>query len=88
MSLFSQTITQYCLEPFYGEALNGHEDFTVVINSELSKNRRVMILETYDGRVMAVLTPVLARKLAISQHQNLSELDFDHEIERCGCHPS
>jgi len=84
MSLFSQTITNYWLELFYGETFNGDDAFTIAINSDLSENRRAMILETYDGRVLAVLTPMLAEKMAITQHQDLSELDFREKLKDAG----
>ena len=72
MPLFSQTVTDYWEALFLdGDVLFSDEVFTVVINPELSENRRVMVLKTYDGRVMAVLTPALADKLGLSQYQNL-----------------
>ena len=70
MPLFPQTITDYWEGLFLnGDVLYSDEFFTVVINPELSEDRRVMVLETYDGRVMAVLTPAFADKLGLSQQQ-------------------
>jgi hypothetical protein len=85
MPLFPQTITDYWEALFLnGDVLYSDEVFTVGINPNLSEDRRVMVLETYDGRVIAVMTPALADKLAISQQKNLSELVFRRKLNEAG----
>ncbi|ETS31133.1 acetyltransferase [Photorhabdus temperata] len=85
MSLFSQTITDFWRTPFLnGDVLYRDEVFTVVINPELREDRRVMVLETSDGRIMAVLTPALADKLSLYQRQDLSESMFRRKLNEAG----
>ncbi|PHM68932.1 hypothetical protein [Xenorhabdus kozodoii] len=85
MSLFSQTITDFWQAPFSdGHVLYQDDVFTVVINPNLSEDRRVMVLETADGRVMAVLTPSLAEKAGLHQQQNLSEPIFRQKLIDAG----
>jgi RimJ/RimL family protein N-acetyltransferase len=85
MLLFPQTVTDYWEALFLnGDVLYINEVFTVVINPDLSEDRRLMVLETYDGRVMAVLTPALADKLALSQQQNLSGSVFRRKLNEAG----
>jgi len=85
MPLFPQTISDYWQGLFLnGDVLYSDEFFTVVINPELRENRRVMVLKTYDGRVMAVLTPALAEKLGLSQYQDLSEETFRQKLNEAG----
>ena len=85
MSLFSQTITDYWEALFMnGDVLYSDEVFTVVINPDLRVDRQVMILETYDGRVMAVLTPAFVDQLGLSQYQNLSEQTFRQKLNEAG----
>lgn len=43
-----------------------------------------MVLETFDGQVMAVLTPTLADKLDLYQRQDLSELIFRQKLNEAG----
>ncbi|MBO0991878.1 GNAT family N-acetyltransferase [Bacillus sp. SD088] len=85
MPLFSQTITDFWRAPFLnGNVLYSDEVFTVAINPDLSEDRRVMVLETSDGRVMAVLTPALADKLGLYQRQDLSEPTFRRILNEAG----
>ncbi|WP_387464154.1 GNAT family N-acetyltransferase [Photorhabdus sp. RM323S] len=85
MSLFSQTITDFWRTPFLnGDVLYSDEVFTVAINPGLSEDRRVMVLETSDDRVMAVLTPALADKLRLYQRQDLSEPIFRRKLNEAG----
>lgn len=82
---FSQTITDFWQAPFLnGDVLYSDEVFTVAINSDLSDDRRVMVLETSDGRVLAVLTPALADKLSLYQQQDLSEQTFRRILNEAG----
>jgi RimJ/RimL family protein N-acetyltransferase len=81
MSLFSQTITDFWQGQFLlGDALYSDEIFTVAINPNLSEDRRVMVLETSDGRVMAVLTPAMADKIGLYQRKGLSERTFRQKL--------
>ncbi|MFK9090952.1 GNAT family N-acetyltransferase [Bacillus salipaludis] len=85
MHLFSQTITDFWRASFLnGDVLYSDEVFTVAINPELSEDRRVMVLETSDGRVMAVLTPALADKVGLYQQQDLSEPTFRRKLNEAG----
>ena len=85
MSLFSQTISDHWEALFMnGDVLYSDEVFTVIINPNLRVERRVMVLKTYDGRVMAVLTPALADKLGLSKYLNLSEETFRHKLNEAG----
>ncbi|MFS0553728.1 GNAT family N-acetyltransferase [Brevibacillus sp. 179-C9.3 HS] len=83
--VFSQTITDFWREPFLsGDVLYRDESFTVAINSELDEDSRVMVLETCDGRMMAVLTPALADKIGLSPQQNLSESTLRQRLNEAG----
>ncbi len=85
MTLFSQTITDFWQTQFLnGDVLYSDEVFTVTINPELSEDRRVMVLETFDDRVRAVLTPTMADKLGLYQRQDLSELAFRRKLNEVG----
>ncbi|CAQ84547.1 GNAT family N-acetyltransferase [Photorhabdus asymbiotica] len=85
MSLFSQTIIDFWRTPFLnGDVIYSDEAFTVTINPDLSEDRRVMVLETSEGRVMAVLTPELADKLGLDQRQALSEVIFRRKLNEAG----
>ena len=85
MHLLSQTITDFWQASFLnGNVLYSDEVFTVAINPDLSEDRRVMVLETSDGRVMAVLTPALADKLGLYQLQDLSEPTFRRKLNEAG----
>lgn len=85
MSLFSQTITDFWRGQFLnGDVLYSDEVFTVSINPNLSEDRRIMVLETSDGRVMAVLTPAMADKIDLSQRKNLSEQIFRQKLNEAG----
>ncbi len=68
MTLLSQTITDFWQEQFLnGDVLYTDDVFTVTINPNLSEERRVMVLETSDGRILAVLTPAMAEKIGLYQ---------------------
>ncbi|MGN4128172.1 GNAT family N-acetyltransferase [Lysinibacillus sphaericus] len=85
MPLFSQTITDFWQAQFLnGEVLYSDAVFTVAINPDLSEDSRVMVLETTDGMVMALLTPAMADKLDLYQYQDLSELDFRRKLNEAG----
>ncbi|WP_239551460.1 hypothetical protein [Paenibacillus elgii] len=83
--LFSQTITDFWRMQFLnGDVLYSDEVFTLAINPDLDEDSRVMVLETADGRVMAVLTPALAEKTGLDQRQDLSEPIFRRKLNEAG----
>jgi len=85
MLLFSQMITDYWKSQFLsGDVIYNDEVFTVTINPDLNEDSRVMVLETADDRVLAVLTPEMAEKLDLSKGQDLSELDFRRKLNESG----
>lgn len=85
MPLFSHTITDFWRAQFFnGDILYSDEIFTVAINPDLSEDSRVMVLETSDGRVRAVLTPALADKIGLYQGQDLSEPTFRRKLNDAG----
>lgn len=85
MPLFSQTITDFWESQFLnGDIIYNDKTFTVTINHDLSEDSRVMVLETADGRVMAVLTPEMAEKLDLFRGQELSELNFHQKLNEGG----
>lgn len=85
MSIFSQTITDFWRGQFLnGNVLYSDEVFTVTINPNLSEDRRVMVLETSDGRAIAVLTPAMADKIDLFQRKDLSERTFRQKLNEAG----
>lgn len=85
MPLFSQTITDFWKSQFLnGDIIYNDKTFTVTINHDLSEDSRIMVLETADGRVMAVLTPEMAEMLDLSKGQELSELNFRQKLNEGG----
>lgn len=85
MTLLSQTITEFWQEQFLnGDILYSDDVFTVTINPNLSEERRVMVLETSDGRILAVLTPAMADKLGLYQLKDLSKQTFHQKLNEAG----
>ncbi|MFB6367561.1 GNAT family N-acetyltransferase [Paenibacillus elgii] len=85
MPLFSQTVTDFWRAQFLnGDVLYSDEVFTLAINPDLEEDSRVMVLETTDGKVMAVLTPALADKAGFYQQQDLSEEIFRRKLNEAG----
>lgn len=85
MTLLSQTITEFWQEQFLnGYVLYSDDVFTVTINPNLSQDRRVMVLETSDGRILAVLTPTMADKIGLYQLQDLSIQTFRQKLNEAG----
>lgn len=64
------TANGFCREKSYPNSTHSDEVFAVSINPNLSEDSRVMVLETPDVRVMAVLTPAMADKLALYQRKD------------------
>lgn len=85
MPLFSQTITDFWESRFLnGDIIYNDETFTVSINHDLNEDSQVMVLETTDGRVMAVLTPEMAERIDLSKGQELSEPNFRQKLNEGG----
>lgn len=85
MTLLSQTITDFWQEQFLnGDALYTDDVFTVTINPNLSEERRVMVLETSDGRILAVLTPAMVEKIGLYQLKDLSKQTFCQKMNDAG----
>ncbi|WP_227011822.1 GNAT family N-acetyltransferase [Paenibacillus lutimineralis] len=85
MPIFSPTITDFWQTEFLnGDVLYSDEVFTIAINPDLDEDRRIMVLETIDGRVMVVLTPALAEKTALHKKQGLSEETFRQKLNEAG----
>jgi len=66
MSSFSQTISSFWNRTLAnGEPLHSKPDFLITVNPALSEERRVMVIETVDGRTMAAVTPGLSDQLGL-----------------------
>jgi GNAT superfamily N-acetyltransferase len=64
MSSFSPIISGFWNQTFSnGETLHNEPAFLLTVNPALSENRRIMVLETADGRAMAAVTPRLSDRL-------------------------
>jgi len=75
VSEFPNAIDAYWHESFLtGDRLFSSETLTVTVNPDLAADRRLMLLETVDGKVMAVLTPELTDRMRLSQHHDLTDL--------------
>jgi hypothetical protein len=73
VSEFPHAIDSYWQESFLtGDKLVSSETLTVTVNPGLEADRRLMVLEKVDGKVMAVLTPDLADRMGLSQHSDLT----------------
>jgi GNAT superfamily N-acetyltransferase len=86
MPLFSQTITDFWRSSFLrGDVLWSDDVFHVAINPDLSHDRRVMVLETSDGRISVVLTPAVSGKLGLERlRQDLTESIFRQRLVEAG----
>ncbi|WLQ16382.1 GNAT family N-acetyltransferase [Hahella aquimaris] len=67
-----------------GEVLLQSGSLTVVANAALPEERRLMVLETADGRVMTVMTPAMADKLGFYQLDGLSAADLRQKLQEAG----
>jgi RimJ/RimL family protein N-acetyltransferase len=67
-----------------GDILHSDDNFTVTADPDLDEDCRVMVLETVDGRAMAVLTPELAVKAGLRKRQGLSIAAFRHALDEAG----
>ncbi|GAB3529761.1 GNAT family N-acetyltransferase [Arthrobacter monumenti] len=85
MSSFAHSIRDFWRAPFAnGEVVYEDESFVVVTNPDLSDDRRLMVLDTLDGKVMAALTPEVANHLGLHQRQELSEPSFRQSLKNAG----
>lgn len=85
MSIFSLTITDFWRAQFLnGDILHSDDNFTVAADPDLGEDCRVMVLETVDGRTMAVLTPELAVKAGLRKRQGLSVAAFRDALTEAG----
>lgn len=85
MPLFSQTITDFWQSLFLnGDIIYKDENFTITITPDLSEDSRLMVLETTDRQFWAVLTPVMADKLALSKEQKLTDHVFHQKLMEAG----
>ncbi|MDC9589599.1 GNAT family N-acetyltransferase [Xenorhabdus sp. XENO-10] len=81
MPLFSKTITDFWQAPLLnGNIIYSDDVFTVATNANLEEDDRLMVLETTDGRVMAVLTPELAEKAGLYHQEKMSEIIFRQKL--------
>jgi len=73
VSEFPNAIDAYWHESFLtGDRLFSSETLTVTVNPDLAADRRLMLMESVDGKVMAVLTPELTDRMRLSQHHDLT----------------
>ena len=73
MSQFSQVIESYWHETFHaGNLLFRSDALTVTTNADLKSSRRLMLLETIDAKLFAVLTPAMADKLGLANEPDLT----------------
>ncbi|GGE58100.1 GNAT family N-acetyltransferase [Priestia taiwanensis] len=85
MAVVSETIIDFWRKPFLdGEVLYRNEVFTVVVNPNLDEDRRVMVLETSDNKVMVTLTPTMVEKIGLEIGQELSEGIFRQKLNEAG----
>ncbi|WP_338885761.1 GNAT family N-acetyltransferase [Xenorhabdus sp. TH1] len=83
MPLFSKTITDFWQAIMLGEDILYQDDvFTITTNTRLEQDERVMVLETSDGRVMAVLTPEMAEKAGLYHQEKMSESIFRQKLNQ------
>jgi RimJ/RimL family protein N-acetyltransferase len=88
-SMFSPVVDEFWHALFSGgEILSRSEAFAVAVNADLSEDRRVMVLQTLDGTVRAVLTPAVASSVGLSRvlqaSQPLTESDFRQVLGEAG----
>lgn len=85
MSSFSPTITGFWNTTVAnGSPLHADQTFLLTVNPALSEERRVMVLETADGRVMTAVTPRLADKLSLISRPVRSPDAFRQRLDEVG----
>jgi GNAT superfamily N-acetyltransferase len=84
MTAFSHAIESYWRESFTGELLFAGDSLTVTANSNLKDSRRLMLLETVDGRASVVMTPELADAAGLPQERTLTVPLLRRTLEQAG----
>ncbi len=85
MSSFSRTTTDFWSQAFTnGEPLHSDQTFLLTVNPALSEERRVMVLEIGDGRVMAAVTPGLEDKHCLIRQPVRSSDAFRQRLSEVG----
>ena len=85
VSQFSQAIESYWHESFHtGNLLFRSDALTVTTNADLKSSRRLMLLETVDAKVFAVLTPAMADKLGLAHEPDLTAALLRQKLEDRG----
>jgi RimJ/RimL family protein N-acetyltransferase len=85
VEVFSPVVTGFWHATFSGEQVQPRDaTFTVAVYSDLSEERRVMVLHTADGVVRAVLTPSLADTVGFSTLRPRSEADLRRALSDAG----
>ncbi|MBD2785017.1 GNAT family N-acetyltransferase [Xenorhabdus sp. DI] len=83
MPLFSKTITDFWQAPLLnGDIIYSDDVFTIATNANLEEEDRLMVLETTDGRIMAVMTPEMAEKAGLYHQEEMSESRFRQKLNQ------
>ncbi|WP_051287079.1 GNAT family N-acetyltransferase [Paenibacillus taiwanensis] len=84
-SIFSHVITDFWQSSFQSSRILYADDlFTIAIDPDLSEDRRVVVLETVDGKVKAVLTPAMAAKAELTPQPELTAAIFRKKLSEAG----
>jgi RimJ/RimL family protein N-acetyltransferase len=82
---FSRTATDLWIRTFSnGQCLHSDRSFQLTVNPALSAERRVMVLETADGCVMAAVTPAVGQKLSLIRRPVRSSDAFRRRLQEVG----
>lgn len=83
--MFPSAITHFWHRRFLvGEPLYHDDTFTLCEDPALAHDQRAMLLNTCDGRSMAVLTPTLARQLALQHRPLRAQADLRQALAQAG----
>jgi GNAT superfamily N-acetyltransferase len=82
---FPRTVTGFWNRTFSnGQCLHSDRTFQLTVNPVLSAQRRVVVLETPDGCVMAAVTPAVEQKLSLIRHPVRSSDAFRQRLQEVG----
>lgn len=85
MSSFSQTITEYWIQQFTNcSKLIEQKEFAITLNSNLSKDRPLIFLESPEGRTQWSVSPEMAEELQLLQKTVVSDEEFRRRLQDCG----
>jgi GNAT superfamily N-acetyltransferase len=85
LALHSPAVAEMWRASFLGgHVLLSNDRFVVASNPDLPDDRRVMMLETADGRLNAVLTPAVASRLGLASWRDLTESIFRKHLADAG----